>query len=100
MLEHEADVAVSHVGGRGVVAFEDHAAGVGGLQPGYAAQERRLAAARGAEQGDEFAAREVERDIVEGDEIAELLADVLDLDTHGVSSSRLSRALRAACHSM
>ena len=42
------------------------------------AQQRGLAAARGAQQREEFALLDVERDVVDGDEIAELLGDVVE----------------------
>ena len=43
-------------------------------------QQRRLAAARAAEQAEELALVDVEADIVDGGEVAELLADLLDAD--------------------
>jgi hypothetical protein len=45
------------------------------LEPGDDAQQRRLAAARRAEEADELAVADVERDLVQGDEAAEVLAD-------------------------
>ncbi len=76
VLEHEADLAVAHVRARGVLAVEQHLAGVGLFQPGDDAQQRGLAAARGTEQGDQFAGGEIERDVVERVEGAEALVDV------------------------
>ncbi len=42
------------------------------------AQQRRLAAARRAEQAEDLLLVDVERDVVHGDEVAELLGDLLD----------------------
>ena len=55
VLEHEADAAVAHRQRRGVLVVEQDAAGRRRLQPGDQPQEGRLARARGAEQGHEFA---------------------------------------------
>ena len=73
MLEHEADAAVlgRELGG---VAVGDHdPAPVGLLEPGDHPQERGLPAAARAEQGRQRAVRHVDRDVVQGDEVAELL---------------------------
>ena len=83
MLEHEADLALLHRDAGGVLAVHDDAAGVGRLQPGDDAQQRRLAAARGAEQRDQFAVADVERHVAQRAEGVELLAEVADLDAHG-----------------
>ena len=50
------------------------------LEAGQHAQERGLAAARGAEQREELALVDVEADIVDRVDVAELLGDVLDPD--------------------
>jgi hypothetical protein len=55
VLEHKAHVALAHMHVGGVFAAEMDAAHVGRLQPGDDAQQRGLAAARGAEQRDQFA---------------------------------------------
>jgi hypothetical protein len=47
--------------------------------------KRGLAAARGAEQRDQFARGDVEADVAQRVEVAELLADVADFDAHGSS---------------
>ena len=60
VLEHKADLTLADMGGRGVLALQDHAPGIGGLQAGNHPQQRGLAAARGAEQGDEVPGREFE----------------------------------------
>jgi hypothetical protein len=50
---------------------------VGRSKPAITAQ-RRLAAARRAEQAEDLLLEDAERDVVDGDEIAELLGDPLD----------------------
>ena len=45
-----------------------------------------------AEQGDQFARVDVEVDVAQGVEVAELLADVADLDAHGASRDRTGRS--------
>jgi hypothetical protein len=50
------------------------------LEPGEHAQQRRLAAAGPAEQAEDLLLVDVERDVVDGDEIAELLRYALDPD--------------------
>src|SRR5262249_42861342 len=46
--------------------------------PGQHSQERGLAAARAAQQAEDFAAVDVQRNIVDRDELSELLGNVLD----------------------
>ena len=48
------------------------------LEAGQHAQQRGLAAAGAAEQAEDLLLVDVERDVVDGDEVAELLRDVLD----------------------
>jgi hypothetical protein len=43
-------------------------------------QRRRLAAARRAEQGEEAAALDLEREVVDGDDVVEALSDVVEPD--------------------
>ncbi|MOA70028.1 hypothetical protein D3C78_1986000 [compost metagenome] len=45
VLKHESDLALTDVHGRGILAREQHAAGIGRLQPRDDAEQRRLAAA-------------------------------------------------------
>src|SRR5690606_13247619 len=82
VLEHEADVAV--LGGEvgGVDAFDGDRTVVGVLEAGDDAQQRRLAAAAGAEQGGEPTGGDGDVDVVEGDEVTEALVDPLDFDAH------------------
>ena len=53
-----------------------HVAGIGCLEAGDDAQQRRLAAAGGAEEADEFAFADVEADVVQRQDGAEPLGDV------------------------
>ena len=76
MLEHEADVALLGRELGGVDALDLDRAGVGVLEPGDDAQQGRLAAAARAEQRGELPAGMLTDDVVEGDEVAEALADV------------------------
>ena len=105
MLEDEADLALAHrLSGR-VLAVEVDRALIRRLQAGDDPQQRGLAGARGAEQRDQLAAGHVEAHVVEGDEVAECLAQVADLDAHAaILSSESSVSARIAaerrcCHS-
>ena len=84
-LEDHRDVAVPRREiGHVAPADRDRAAGHL-LEPGDHAQQRRLPAAGGPDESDELAVRDLERDVVEGDDIAgEDLGDVLEDDLgHG-----------------
>jgi hypothetical protein len=83
VLEHEADLALARALADGVLAVQPHATGIRPLEAGHDAQQRGLAGARRAEQGQQLARLHLERDAVEGDIVAEALADVEDLDAHG-----------------
>ena len=76
----------------GILAGEQHLAGIGGLKAGDDPQQRGLAAAGGTEQRDQFAVGKVEADIVEGNVLVELFADIADFDAHDASSRRSSCA--------
>jgi hypothetical protein len=73
VLEDEVDGAT--VGGEGgdVLVFDDDVAGVAVLEAGDHAEEGGLAAAAGAQEGEELAAADVERDVVGGGDVAEVL---------------------------
>ena len=64
-LEHGVDVALVGRQAVDVLAHKDHVAAVRGLKAADDAQQRRLAAARGTEQGDELIVVDVEIDVVE-----------------------------------
>jgi hypothetical protein len=76
VLEHEADLALAHMGAGGVFAVEQHLPGIGLLQPGDDAQQRGLAAAGRAEQRDQFAGGKSRETSSSADEAAEALVDV------------------------
>ena len=83
VLKHEPDAALARLPVRRVLAVEQHAALVGRFEPGNDAQQRRLAAARRAEQRHELARAHLEADVAQGREAAERLADVPDVYAHG-----------------
>ena len=84
VLEDEADAALLRRERRRLLAGDEHVAGVGHLEPGDHAQQRRLAAAARAEQRGERAALDEDRDVVDRDEVPESLRDVTRLDRHRV----------------
>ncbi len=65
MLEDEADAALARRHAERVLAGDRERAGLRPLEPGDDAQQGRLARARGAEQRQELALRDLERDVVE-----------------------------------
>ena len=79
-LEHHVDRAPVGRDAFHVLAVEHDAARRRLVEAGEHAQQRRLAAARGAEQREELALVDDQRQVVDGDEIAELLGDVLKRD--------------------
>ena len=83
VLEHEADVPLLGTQPRRVGAVDLDDAGVRLLQTGDDAQQRGLAAAGRPEQRREVAAVDVDRDVAESDEVAEVLVDVANADAHG-----------------
>src|SRR5207302_2207326 len=79
-LEDDAEVALGRRQPRDVAApLADRAGGLR-IEAGDGAQQRRLAAARGAEETDELALGDIERDVAEGGEIAEALGKVSDFE--------------------
>ena len=87
VLEDEADVALLRRERRRVLAGEEDLAGVGRLEPGDDPEQRRLARAARPEERRERARLDVERDVVERDEVAEALRDVADENGHQAVSS-------------
>src|ERR1700731_3403067 len=85
MLEHKTDLALADADRAGVLAMEQHLAGVRSLQPRDYPQQRRLARSRKPQQRDQLAGFDMQVDIVNRDEVAELFADVLELDTHAAT---------------
>jgi hypothetical protein len=104
VLEDEADAALAHVPGGGVLTFEQHTAGSRRFQPGDHTEERGLAGSGRSQQSDELARIDVEADFLQRREGPEALRDVDDLDAHrslpicsdaaGASAS-MSASLRA-----
>ena len=78
VLEHGVDAAHVRRQARDVAPVEEDAAGVRLLEAGEDAQQRRLAAAAGAEQGVELAALDLQARVVDGREAAEALGDVFE----------------------
>src|SRR5687768_2309347 len=73
-------MALLHRAERGVFVAEEDLAGGRRLEPGDQAEQRRLARARWAEERNQLAVLDVERDVVERRVAREFLADVLDAD--------------------
>ena len=80
VLEDDTEVALFRREICDVAAVDRDAPGIELDEAGDRHQRRRLAGAAEAEQGDELARRDVERDIVDRDEIAVALAEMADLD--------------------
>ena len=72
VLEHEADFALAHMLGGYVLAVKEDIAAVGIFQSGDDAQKRGFTAAGWAEQGNEFAGRDVEVDVFQRVERSEV----------------------------
>ena len=85
VLEDEADAALLRRLARDVHAVELYGSGLRLLEPGDDAQERRLAAAAGAEQRRQGAGGDLDRSIVERDEVTEPLRDRPGDDGHLVT---------------
>ena len=86
VLKDEADAALAGGGHGRVLAGDEHAAAVRVLQARDHAQQRRLAAAARPEQRRQRSVRDLERHVVERDEVAEVLRGSLHLDAHRVPS--------------
>ena len=78
VLEHHAEVAALGRHAGHLLAVHQDAAGVGDLEPGQAAQERRLAAAARAEERHDRAALDLEREVAQHLALAEPLGEILD----------------------
>ena len=82
VLEHEANVALAHMEIRGILAADDDAATVRLLQPGDDPQQGGLAAAGGAEQGDQLTVVKIEVDVGQRRVLIEMLVEPLNLNAH------------------
>ena len=96
VLEDEADAALAGRRGGGVLARDGDPPGVRLLQSRDHAQQRRLAAAAGAEQGGQRAVRHLQRHVLERDEVPELLGDPLYPDAHDVPAFGLKRLIASS----
>ena len=83
-LEDGVDVALVGRQADDVAVAEEDAALGRLLEAADHAQRRRLAAAGRPEQREERAARDLERDAVDGDDVVEALDNVLEPDVGGV----------------
>ena len=100
VLKYETDLALANADVAGVLAVEQHLAGVRRFQPRDYPQQRGLARARQPQQRDQLAGFDMQVDSVNRDEIAELLADVSELDTHAATlTARSSCCLLHGNHS-
>ena len=95
MLEHEADTTLLHRQMRGVGLAEMDAAAVDGFEPCECAQQGGLAAAAGAEQGDQLAALDMQVHAGQRGEIGEGLGDPFDGDVHSVQCLRAAASWSA-----
>jgi hypothetical protein len=73
-----------------VLAAEQYATLVGQIETGDHAQQRRLSAPGGAEQGEEFPRLDGDADLIDRGEVAETAADVLDLEQRHRGRNRVS----------
>src|SRR5215218_7076315 len=96
---------------RDVLAVEDHLALGRLVEAQNRAADRRLAAARLADQAERLAAADLERDAVDGLDVAhvtveddpaldrEVELEALELDQRAVSTHEATTASRSSCHS-
>ncbi len=82
MLEHEADFALAHIDVRDVAAVQRHAAVVDLGQAGDRPQQRALAAAARAEQDQELALGDAQRDVVDDGDALVPLGYLVECDGH------------------
>ncbi len=85
MLKYKTNLALADADGAGVLAMKQHLAGVRRLQPRDYPQQRGLARSRKSQQRHQLAGFDMQVDIVNRDEVAELLSYVLELDTHAAA---------------
>src|SRR5437764_8706351 len=86
VLEDEAHVTLARGRSRRILTGDQDPAGVRVLEAGYHALERGLAAATRSKQRGQRAVRHIERDVVQGDEVAEALGNALDCYCHQAPS--------------
>ena len=83
VLEHKAHLALLHRAGGGLLAGDPDAPGIGVRQAGDQPQQGALAGTGGSEQGHQGAGVDIEADVVDRPEGAELLAHTSNADAHG-----------------
>jgi len=91
-LEDDAEVALRHRQRRDLLVALEDPSGALGVEARDAAKQRRLAAARRAEEADELAPRDLERNVLERGERAELLGQPLDQQIR--AKARRARGVR------
>src|SRR5205823_3193699 len=96
-LEHRVHGALVRRRRGHVSAIQQDLAGRGLLEPGDEAERRRLAAARGPQEREELAARDIDVDPVDGDDVVEPLYELQQSDVarHGADVTRTTG--RAGC---
>ncbi len=94
VLEHEADAAVARRDAGDVAPVQRYPAVVDLDQARDRAQQRALAAARGAEQHQEFALLDLDRDVVDDRQRLIPLGDLVECDGHGAKPAGPSGRLR------
>ncbi len=82
VLEDETDPAPRRGEGGDVLIAEANQPGIGKIEPGDEAQQGGLAGARRADEGDELAFLQPERNVVERLELGKALGDMFDADRH------------------
>jgi hypothetical protein len=82
VLKHEANLTLTHMTCGCILAIEQHLSEIRLFQTRNDAQQRCLAAAGRSQQRSQLARGEIQRHIIQCNEIAEFLANVFDFDTH------------------
>src|SRR5215216_7998857 len=82
VLEHEPDLPLFETELERVALVDKHMTGIGELETGENAQQRRLAGTGRAEQAEELALADLETDAVKHERRLEALRQVLDFDPH------------------
>ncbi len=87
VLEHETNLAFAYLASGGIGAIQKDQAAIGRFQARDDAQQRCLSAAGRPQQSGQFALRERQRHVVEGDKGAKPFMDIAYFNTHAASSS-------------
>ena len=92
VLEDEAHLPLAYGTIGGVLALEEDGSLIGRLQSGNDPEQGGLARSGRPQQGYQLAAGNVEAHVVEGDKVAECLAQFADLDAHAAILSGVDSA--------